>query len=312
MAYISALGYIGIGAKSIDEWQTFASDVLGLQTIRQKDGEGAETLFLRMDQRHHRIAVRQGEDVLSYVGWEVATENDFELQSEALKHAGVDVTEEPDLAALRGVKRLLLFDDPAGFQTEIYYGPAASSTQFISPTNVSFVTKGPDGTDLGVGHIVLVAPNMDEVVDFYLNILGFKVSDYISFSEISLTFTHVNPRHHSLAFGPAPEGRHSAYLDHIMLEVNEVDGVGRALEYVRSHGLPLIADLGRHTNDEMLSFYVKSPSGIGIEYGTSGKLIDDSTWTVSNWDAAQYWGHDRSHAASISSGAAPEQDQSAL
>jgi 3,4-dihydroxy-9,10-secoandrosta-1,3,5(10)-triene-9,17-dione 4,5-dioxygenase len=311
MAYISALGYIGIGAKSVDEWQTFASDVLGLQAIRQEDGDGNDTLFLRMDQRHHRIAVRQGDDVLSYVGWEVATEQDFEAQSEVLKHAGVTITEEPDLAALRGVKRLLLFEDPAGFQTEIFYGAAASQAQFISPTNVSFVTKGPDGKDLGVGHIVLVAPNVDELVEFYLDVLGFKVSDYISFPGITLTFTHINPRHHSLAFGPAPEGRESAYLDHIMLEVNEIDGVGRALESVRSREIPLIADLGRHTNDEMLSFYVTSPSGIGIEYGTSGKLIDDATWTVSNWDAAQFWGHDRSHAASISAGAETDHDESA-
>ncbi|MFE2336633.1 VOC family protein [Streptomyces coelicoflavus] len=45
----------------------------------------------------------------------------------------------------------------------------------------------------------------------------------------------------------------------------------------------------------MLSFYMKSPSGIGVEYGTEGKLIDDDTWTVTNWNAAAFWGHDRSH-----------------
>ncbi|TSD40376.1 glyoxalase [Rhodococcus sp. KBS0724] len=295
MSYISALGYIGIGAKSLDDWQEFSSEVLGLQTVREKDADGVDTLFLRMDQRHHRIAVREGDDSLSYVGWEVATEKDLDSQADALKQAGVTVTEEPDLAVIRQVQRLIRCEDPAGFQTEIYFGPATTRAKFISPTGVSFVTRGPDGRDLGLGHIVLVAPNMDELIQFYIDLLGFQVSDYMTFPGIKITFTHVNPRHHSLAFGPAPEGR-GAYLDHIMLEVNDLDGVGRALDMVRTRELSLTASLGRHTNDEMLSFYVQSPSGIGIEYGTAGKLIDDATWTVSNWDSSEFWGHDRSNA----------------
>lgn len=293
MGYVKSLGYIGIGAKSVDEWQSFATDVLGLHAVREEDGAGVDTLFLRMDQRHHRIAVRAGDDALTYVGWEVATEQDLEAQVEVLKQAGIAATEEPELAALRGVDRLVLCEDPAGFQTEIYYGGPTTASQFISPSNVSFVTKAPDGTDLGVGHIVLVTPNLDETIAFYSEILGFKVSDYISVAGFKLTFMHVNPRHHSLAFGPSPDASRGAFLDHIMLEVSEFDSIGRALDTIRAREIPLIASLGRHTNDEMLSFYVKSPSGIGIEYGTEGRLIDDETWTVTNWDTAMYWGHNR-------------------
>ncbi|WP_236794736.1 VOC family protein [Amycolatopsis sp. GM8] len=294
MGYIRALGYIGIGAKDLDAWQEFATRILGLQVTRVRDAENADTLFLRMDSRHHRIAVRAGDDELSYVGWEVASEADLDQQARDLEAAGVAVKEDPQLAELRGVNRLIRAQDPAGFQLELFYGAAVVSTAFVSPTGVRFVTKDPKGNDLGLGHIVLVAPNADEMIDFYLRVLGFKVSDYITFKPLVLTFAHVNPRHHSLAFAPAPEGR-KPFIDHFMLEVDTLDGVGRALDQVRTREISVTASLGRHTNDEMVSFYMKSPSGIGVEYGTSGKLIDDETWAVTNWDAAQFWGHDRDH-----------------
>ncbi|WP_432992510.1 VOC family protein [Dactylosporangium sp. CA-233914] len=294
MGYIKALGYIGIGAKDLDAWQEFATEILGLQVVRGADLQNVETLFLRVDSRHHRIAVRPGDDELTYVGWEVASEADLDAQVRDLEAAGVAVTEDPRLAELRGVGRLVRLQDPAGFQLELFYSAAVVSAAFVSPTGVRFVTEDPKGNDLGLGHIVLVAPNLDEMLDFYLRVLDFKVSDYITFKPIVLTFTHVNPRHHSLAFGPAPEGR-KPFINHFMLEVDDLDGVGRALDRVRAREISLTASLGRHTNDEMLSFYMRSPSGIGVEYGTSGKLIDDETWTVTNWDAAQFWGHDRSH-----------------
>ncbi|WHX15712.1 VOC family protein [Streptomyces malaysiensis subsp. malaysiensis] len=294
MPYVNALGYIGIGAKDLDVWQTFATEILGLQVTRAADAENVDTLFLRMDARHHRIAVRAGEDELSYVGWEVADEAHLDAQVRELESAGVTVKENPQLADVRGVRRLVQFEDPAGFRLELFYGAATVSDPFVSPTGVRFITEDPEGRDLGLGHIVLVVPDTEKMVDFYLHTLGFKVSDYITFNPVVLTFTHVNPRHHSLAFGPASEGT-KPFMDHFMLEVEGIDAVGRALDQVRAREISLTATLGRHTNDGMLSFYMKSPSGIGVEYGTEGKLIDDDAWTVTNWNTAAFWGHDRSH-----------------
>ena len=107
--------------------------------------------------------------------------------------------------------------------------------------------------------------------------LGFRLRDSMSMpgefvgkepgSKVWLRFLGVNPRHHSLAFLPMPN---PSKCVHIMLEVDELDHVGRALERVRKHKVPLSATLGRHMNDEMISFYVKSPGGFDIEFGTDG------------------------------------------
>jgi 3,4-dihydroxy-9,10-secoandrosta-1,3,5(10)-triene-9,17-dione 4,5-dioxygenase len=77
-----------------------------------------------------------------------------------------------------------------------------------------------------------------------------------------------------------------------MLEVERLDDVGRALERVRKHKVPLSATLGRHMNDEMVSFYVKSPGGFDVEFGCEGLTVDDRRWVARESTAVSYWGHD--------------------
>jgi 3,4-dihydroxy-9,10-secoandrosta-1,3,5(10)-triene-9,17-dione 4,5-dioxygenase len=76
-----------------------------------------------------------------------------------------------------------------------------------------------------------------------------------------------------------------------MLEVHDLDDVGRAYDLVRERGLSLAMDLGRHTNDLMTSFYVRTPSGFELEYGTGGVVIDDDVWHTATYDAPDLWGH---------------------
>lgn len=77
-----------------------------------------------------------------------------------------------------------------------------------------------------------------------------------------------------------------------MLEVTDLDAVGRAYDKVLDGEAPLITTFGKHTNDDMLSFYVRTPSGFGLEYGTGGTLVDD-TWRPTRYSDAHYWGHRR-------------------
>ena len=51
-----------------------------------------------------------------------------------------------------------------------------------------------------------------------------------------------------------------------MLELNEFDDVGHTYYKCQDEGVPMSMNLGKHTNDHMLSFYLVSPSGFDIEY----------------------------------------------
>jgi 3,4-dihydroxy-9,10-secoandrosta-1,3,5(10)-triene-9,17-dione 4,5-dioxygenase len=292
MSHVTALGYLGVGARDIDAWEHVATHVLGVQ-VERAGHTGEDTLFLRIDERHHRIAVRAGNDDVSYVGWEVRSPSALESLSRDLDAAGVPYKEDTALARVRGVHQLITCSDPSGTSLEFFTGALMPKPNFVSPTGARFVTRSPGGNELGFGHIVLAFDDLDAAKTFYLDVLKFRLSDVISpRPELALTFTHVNPRHHSLALIPALDGS-GQKLNHFMLEVSNMDEVGRALDKVHADGIRKIATLGRHTNDLMLSFYMHSPSGFGIEYGTDPRLIDDAAWTTGYYDTTSYWGHTR-------------------
>jgi 3,4-dihydroxy-9,10-secoandrosta-1,3,5(10)-triene-9,17-dione 4,5-dioxygenase len=52
------------------------------------------------------------------------------------------------------------------------------------------------------------------------------------------------------------------------------------------------ATLGRHTNDKMLSFYIKTPGGFDIEFGCEGLEVEDTSWVARESTAVSLWGHD--------------------
>jgi hypothetical protein len=106
--------------------------------------------------------------------------------------------------------------------------------------------------------------------------------------QITLTFLHCNPRHHTLALAPVPSPRR---LNHIMLQLESMDDVGVGLDRARSGGVEISSSLGRHTNDRMISFYMQTPSGFDVEYGYGGVEIDDATWQPATYHAPSLWGH---------------------
>ena len=50
--------------------------------------------------------------------------------------------------------------------------------------------------------------------------------------------------------------------------------VGQALDRINAEGIQLSSTLGRHTNDKMVSFYVRAPGDWDIEFGTDGMRVD--------------------------------------
>jgi 3,4-dihydroxy-9,10-secoandrosta-1,3,5(10)-triene-9,17-dione 4,5-dioxygenase len=52
------------------------------------------------------------------------------------------------------------------------------------------------------------------------------------------------------------------------------------------------ATLGRHVNDLMLSFYMKTPGGFDVEFGCEGRTVDDHSWIARESTAVSLWGHD--------------------
>ncbi len=116
MAGVTQLGYLGIGVRDVDEWERFATSVLGLQA----NGRGSDgSLFLRMDEYHHRFVIQPtGNDDVAYIGWQATDEGSLQAIADRLKAAGVEVHQgTPSEAEARRVEGLITFPDPNGIPT---------------------------------------------------------------------------------------------------------------------------------------------------------------------------------------------------
>jgi 2,3-dihydroxybiphenyl 1,2-dioxygenase len=288
MGLVRNLGYIGVGASDVEAWRPFATDILGLQIGEPPAASpGDESLYLRMDGRAYRLAIEPGDDgALHYLGFEVGTQGDLVELVSSLRAKGFAVTDEtPEVCAKRRVATMASTVDPAGFRLEFFVGHEEATAPFVSPTGASFVVG-----EIGVGHAVIVVPDVQKHLDYFIDILGFRLSDTIGLAPgMDAYFLHCNPRHHTVAvasFAGAP-----SHLNHIMLQVESIDSLGYAYDKVNAMGIPIVSSIGKHTNDHMVSFYCKTPSGFVVEYGIEGRLVDDDTWVVGHYTAASYWGH---------------------
>jgi 2,3-dihydroxybiphenyl 1,2-dioxygenase len=283
MSHISALGYLVVRGP-VDAWRDFGTRVLGAQLT---ESEGSGSIRLRTDDRAWRIEIQDGPpgpDALVALGFEVADEAALDALAADLAVASVPVTEDKGLAAERRVRRLVSFRDNDGNVIEAFVGAESVKAPFVSPRGVKFVCG-----DLGLGHVFMFSRSGSASAEFYESALGFRLSDTIAFGPENGYFLHCNPRHHSIAFaavpGPPPG------LGHLMIEVDSLEAVGRALDIVGESPYPVMMTLGEHSNDHMTSFYVSTPSGFAIEYGWNGRLVDDARWKIGHYDSASVWGH---------------------
>lgn len=285
---VASLGYVGFEVSDLAAWDSYMTDFLGLMRGRGSD----EFARYRMDERAFRVQVSKGSaDDVAFIGLEVDTPEEMRRLCERLDAAGVEYSTGSDnLKAERGVRDLVLLSDPAGLQVEVYVGATSlTNVPFVSPAGVGRFLTG----EQGLGHVVLAVERIDEVRDFYTRILGFRLSDTIGMAlgpdfTLLLEFYHCNPRHHTLALAPMPAPKR---LHHFMVEMATLDDVGFALDRLGKLGLRQTMTLGKHTNDQMVSFYAATPSGFEVEVGTAGIAVHDEVWRVTHHEATSMWGH---------------------
>jgi 3,4-dihydroxy-9,10-secoandrosta-1,3,5(10)-triene-9,17-dione 4,5-dioxygenase len=290
---VAALGYLRIESTDTTAWVQFGAEVLGLMEAPRPDSQGAQ--FLRMDNHPFRFMIEPaGQDRLAAVGLQYRDAATWQSTCDALasaEHAPTMGSAEE--AERRCVSAFASVQDPSGNTVELFYGRKLDYRPFNSPAGVGrFITGDEYSGDLGLGHVVLPAPATAATLAFYTDLIGLEVCDDLHLPappDSRVIFMHAdNPRQHSLALY---NQAHPAGVVHIMVEVETLDEVGLALERVQRAGLPVLASLGRHVNDNMCSFYVSGPGGIAIEYGYDGLLVDWDNYTPTVSTEGDLWGH---------------------
>lgn len=291
---IRSLGYMRIEATDMGAWRDFGLKVLGMV-----EGKGAnpDALYLRMDDFPARLVIVPGEkDRLLVSGWETANAADLQEVRDNLSAAGIPFKEgTAEQLADRRVIELITFEDVSGNTLEVFHGVALEHRRVVSPYGHRFVTG-----EQGLGHVVLTTSDDEASLRFYRDVLGFKLRDSMRLPPQAvgrpadgepawLRFLGCNPRHHSLAFLPFPN---PTGIVHLMIEVENSDDVGLCLDRALRKKVKMSATLGRHVNDKMLSFYMKTPGGFDVEFGCEGLEVEDDSWIARESTAVSLWGHD--------------------
>ena len=280
---LQSLGYVGLRAGNVEDWASYGTNLLGMQIVDRS----ARTLTLRMDDRKQRVIVAaDGGEGIGFLGFETANAAALDALAARLEANGTAIVRGTRaLADERCVADLIVFSDPAGNRLEAFHGPQVASDPFLPGRSISGFRTGP----LGMGHVVLTAERSDDVIPFYRDVLGFRLSDFFV-KPVKIHFFHLNPRHHTIGIlETAKNGIH-----HMMVEVNFLDDVGQGYDIAQMTPDLVKQTLGRHINDHVTSFYTANPSNFMIEYGWGGRSIDVDNWTPKEVvEGPSLWGHER-------------------
>jgi len=280
---LRSLGYICVGTSRLDDWSAFACDLIGMQRVDR----GPSMRAFRMDDRKQRLVLQanlpEGESIF---GWEVEASADLDRVAGHIEAFGLQVEEGTRaLADERLVTRLIRFNDPAGQRHEAFWQPQIAERPFAPGRPISGFKTGA----LGMGHVVVNVVDVEPLLPFYVDVLGFGVTDF-GLAPYKLYFFHLNRRHHSFAMiGSGREGLH-----HFMVELFSLDDVGQGYDLAQIDEGRVAYTLGRHTNDHMTSFYAITPSGFFVEYGWGARVIEPATHAPDEtFDGPSLWGHER-------------------
>lgn len=282
------LGYLVFEVRKPLEWSRFLQATLGLPgPIRNEDGSDG----YRLDEAGQRLIVVEGKaDDLQALGLEFTDDATLDRALESIGRAGIRVEPADDaLRACRRVGRLHVLHDLAGNRVELCVGLELSGLPFRSERFPSGFRVG----DAGIGHAVLNSSQPEAMERFYVDVLGFAVTERLATRvgplAVTGTFLHCNRRHHSIALFDLPIGKR---LHHFMLQANALRDVGACHEAAGRSGLPMSLGLGQHPDpDGTFSFYGVTPSGFDFEIGADSKEIEPLGWQPLHTDVTSAWGH---------------------
>lgn len=118
-----------------------------------------------------------------------------------------------------------------------------------------------------IGHVVLNVSDMKRSIDFYVGVLGFRVSDIYPDAMVpgGMTFMRCSADHHGVALvGAAQHAPKGSGMHHMAFEVAGLDEVFRSREHLRKHGIEIVYE-GRRRAGCQVAVEFLDPDGNHLE-----------------------------------------------
>lgn len=261
MSRVTEVRYVGYALPDLEAERAFYCGAWGLTEAGEQGG--MVHLAAPGSEEPYVVRLRRAEQKrLDVIGLAADTRADVEALHAKVAAAGCQVIFPP-----RGL------ESPGGG-----YG-----FRFFSPDGLPFelsaeVARGParrlqrwEAAPERISHIVLHSPRHKEAVRFFVDVLGFRLSDWIG---DFMAFLRCNAWHHRIAVLPGPP-----CLNHVAYDVLGVDEIMRGVRRLRDCGAEVRWGPGRHTAGDNVFSYFVSPGGFAVEYTAELERVDEASWT---------------------------------
>lgn len=253
--------YVRIGCEDLDTSIAFATDILGLELMER----GANSAYLRGDDRDHNICYTRGRESGQATGWEVESMAALDAAAAALEAEGVRVragtSAERDQRRVRG---LVMVTDPTGNSIELVARPNACGRRYYGTR------------DAGINafsHVGLRTTNAPADEAFWVGNMGAKVSDWIG----DAALIRINEVHHNVALFPSSY----AGIQHVNFQVDTQDDIMRSFYFLQARNVRIVFGPGRHPTSGARFLYFQGPDDIIYEYSCGVRSItaeDEKTY----------------------------------
>lgn len=263
MNNIKRLGYSAMSVPNVERAVRFYSKIMGLEEIARN----REAVYLRCNEHHHALALFEGEPrSLHHLGLEVDDHDALAVVREHLALQGVPI--EARSWEPLGVGDGFCLRDPNGHLIEIY-SRMEKIERSLPPAEVRPVR---------FGHLTLMTPRLDESVDFYRDVLGFRISDRVQ-GRLA-TWMRCNQEHHGVAFLSAPLNT----VNHYAFDLADWNALKVFADNMSRQGVTAIYGPGRHGPGNNLFLYIPDPAGNIIELTSEVQQIwDEEGYQPGDW-----------------------------
>ena len=222
---VTRLRSVELGVTDLSQSAAFYSRIWGLEPVVAN----GDTIHLRGNGiEHHAVTLRE-RPTASLLGVHFAVMNREAVEAlHAMAQAqGVVVSAPADLPRSAGGGYGVQFRTPEGHVLNV-------SADVAHHENVNSDSSVPNK----LTHVVLNSANIDQQTSFFVDTLGFKLSDKTDMMD----FVRCSADHHSIAMarGNGPS------LNHCAFEMTGIDGLMRGTGRMKKHGFNIEWGIGRH------------------------------------------------------------------
>jgi catechol 2,3-dioxygenase-like lactoylglutathione lyase family enzyme len=259
MARVTEIRHVGYGVPDLEAERAFYRDKWGLKEVAEQGGmvyfaaEGSEECYV--------VRLRPSDDKrIDVIALAADRSEDVDALFGQVQAAGVRIIFEPrDLEGYGGGYGFRFFS-PDGLPFEISSGVSCGTARQLERW---------EGIPQKISHIVLHSPDHKAMVQWFVDVLGFKVSDWLG---DFMGFLRCNEWHHRLAFLPGPP-----CLNHVAYDVLSVDDMMRGISRLRKQDVDIKWGPGRHTAGNNTFSYFVTPNGFAVEYTSELEQVDFET-----------------------------------